>query len=62
MDVLTQQEIDSVAGGVAALAVIGGIAAFVFLNLDKISDSYHGFMDGLSAGFNGADVTAVCKS
>ena len=68
MDVLTTRELDlpeldAVAGGLSFFAAAVAVAGFVYMNLDKLADSYNGFMDGLSAGFNtpaGSDVTATC--
>jgi hypothetical protein len=63
---LTTEELDAVAGGLSFLPAILAIGGFIYMNLEKVSDSYQGFMDGLSDGFNGPssdpDVTAVCSS
>jgi hypothetical protein len=62
---LTTQELDTVAGGLSILAVAATLGGFIYMNLDKLADSYQGFMHGLGDGFNGSssggDVTAVCS-
>lgn len=61
---LASHELDAVAGGLSFLATAVAVGGFIYMNLDKLADSYNGFMDGLSAGFNntpsGSDVTATC--
>lgn len=63
MDVLDPHELDAVAGGMSAFAVVAAIGGFLYMNLDKVTDSYRGFVAGLGDGFNGTtsgDPTALC--
>lgn len=59
MEVLRNDQLDQVSGGQMWWAAV---IAFVYLNLDKIADSWNGLADGFSAGLNGdaPDPAAEC--
>ncbi len=60
MEVLNEEKLDQVSGGAYWVAGL----AFVYLNLEKISDSLRGFRDGFEAGFMGQEMPAaepVCR-
>jgi len=58
MEVLHDHELDAASGGIQWLA----LAVFTYLNLDRLSDSWSGLVDGYNAGFYGteADPEAMC--
>ena len=60
MEILRNDELDAVSGGMMWLAAL---AVFTYLNLEKLNESFNGLVDGFNAGMNGtdADAGAVCS-
>ena len=50
MEILSNDQLDLVSGGQMWWVAV---VAFVYLNLDKIAESWQGLSDGFNAGLNG---------